>query len=75
MAAVAASFDANPHTRARDNFLIFAAELEVYKKAQASLHICTVCPQGAPDTCFDSKLQYQAEQPPLFAGLTRQWGR
>ena len=74
MRAIARRHDVHPYARGRDNFLVFSSELEVYSKANHTLHICTVCPHGDPDGCFDKKMETEAFSTYVSVGLKRHWG-
>ena len=75
MHAIATVFDRNAQVRGNDNFLIFAASMEVYRAAHAYLHVCTLCPKGDVRGCFDSAHREGAEEMQISAGLQRHWGR
>ena len=59
--------------RGRDNFLVFAAELEVYAAAAVSLHVCTQCPKGSVDVCSEALRRIEATGPPRAMGLASHW--
>lgn len=73
MAGLAASLDPSRVARARDNFLTFAASLEVYRHAAVSLHVCTACPRGDVGECTNAVRQLHAEPPPRATGLMPEW--
>jgi hypothetical protein len=74
MRGLAATFDPHPIARAHDNFLVFAAELEVYPLANTSVHICTACPRGSVDACVKVQPHSQTDDVTELAGLRRHWG-
>ena len=51
MRSLARRHDPSQEARGRDNFLVFAAELEVFARATTSVHICTTCPRGGIEAC------------------------
>ena len=59
--------------RGLDNFLVFAAELEVYRRAARSLHVCTACPRGAADACASTVRRLRDAPAPRATGLMREW--
>jgi hypothetical protein len=75
MLELSRALDPTPSTRGRDNFLVFAAELEVYARANASLHVCTACPRGAVAECARAVSQAQVEPQPKATGLMGEWVR
>ena len=75
MLELARFYDPVAVTKGRDNFLVFAAELEIYSRANASLHVCTACPRGDVGECARVVQRVVAEPPPLTTGLMPEWIR
>ena len=73
MLELASTLDPSKIARGRDNFLVFAAELEVYRRAAFSLHVCAACPQGGVEECILASRKLQTEPPPRATGLMAEW--
>ena len=56
------TLDPSKLARGKDNFLVFAAELEIYRRAASSLHVCTVCPRGDADECTRAHIRKRARK-------------
>jgi len=69
MTALAAELDSNGDMRGADNFLVFAAELEIYARAGSSMHVCTACPQGEDASGCARYLQYVNVTRTLYPGF------
>ena len=63
MQAVAAEHDPSAATRGEDNFVVFAAEMEVYARARYAIHICSACPRGSIDGCLMETLPKRPVDP------------
>lgn len=75
MQQLARELDPTPSSRGQDNFLVFAAELEIYTQANVSLHVCTACPRGETSECSMAVRRAQAEPELKATGLMGEWIR
>ena len=74
MLSLARQHDPLKATRGLDNFLVFAAELEVYRRAALSLHVCTACPRGeGAEECTEELRKLRDEPRPRATGLMGEW--
>jgi hypothetical protein len=73
MLELASALDPSKVASGKDNFLVFAAELEVYRRAADSLHVCTACPRGGAEECTTAMGRLRSEPPPRATGLMAEW--